>query len=1746
MRVSFLPLLLALCALICLAPPLVAVPTTVTPRAMDSLRADTLTLLEDLEGLRMLAGNTMWLTHDLRNFALSGEGSLPAVEAFDLENLRLYELLKPVDYGGTSLWMALDLGDDRTGAEDLAFLRQEVPVLARQVLAQYRKVQAEHAAVRQRLLQAAQAGGLQVRAIDGKAWEDPVREYQRQAGVQIGWRTIMEPPADFREAEWNYRQKLDIRYQLKKAQMLGVTFIVFKDPVLRWDMVEAQKGRYDFLALDRMMALAKEHGLKVRLVLPTMGGRVPDWLLAERQESVIPDKDGKRDYELHWGTGAYTVNFMGPNSGKTPWFAARAVNLQDMPTRGYFAAYVQAIGDHCRKAGYADDLLAVSIDLFHSNGLWRVPPGVDERQFILQHYQTTAKIARKAFAPVPLSLEVVDGEAHAINNDQTAHEWRSAGLGALVEIPATNSETPFYEDLLRGNAKYNAAARLGNPVTAGPFFYQNCEYGFGNMLSINFFTSLLRDGLWSDSWFGPEGMLRWGSWPWLPPYYDRQVEWSGITNGYLAHRQAHLLGPTLANTRVTPGDVLMLLPSSSMERKEFRTNRELVGWGWALTALKMQYDVFSEAELLHGIPAQVRLLILPQAPVLSAAHAQVIRDFVQRGGTLLSSLVPGNDGAAPSPLADVLGCDLLTRDGKPLPIVQTGVKGTWLQVTVPRGLHSGRYTPVPEPDAGYPRKFSATLGDNAGRAVDQAYQALAVKPGATVLHVYGSGEPAVVAHDFGNGRAITMGYPYGQEIFFADWTSIAFGKIYNGWARDPQMLKMVQWLRDTLQQQGYTPLTTIPQAWRYRLQGYEAVASSLAYPRGPVPVDGKTPPRWATSLTYLDPRPAHRISEDADEMDYAAEITWHDRPGIATRYLAIGNRESAYASERATVQFWTMPHRFRVHIADPAIRQVYDIAAEAPVRVQRDARGVYFETTVPPALGRVFAVSTSDTVELFSGAQFPGISADALAEKAVELQGKKAVARTRSELLNTTDVRHWLTAQQGNTLTISYGDAAYRPAAERMAAWLQRTWKIDTVVSELDGRFVFEEKPETNNLTFHAAEAHILIGNAWTNNTIAAMTATWPFNTPEAPSTAAGRLIATHAWPQGARGIVTLSRDLELRKGAEMPYPLEMWGQTTDFFPQGVNAASKANLQQRLLVLASTPQGAENGVKELLKMTTTMQVLQAYEKPGELAPLPELTASLYRVPWRDNVRTASAHAALDGVGVYYKHMPDWSEEEHTALLKQLAAAGIKRIRIAYCGGMYINKDWKEPDASELKAMPNWLRACKAAGIRPCITFVHIPPYGKAGTDELQRWWTRGWNTELLPVDEVGTPKYQAYLEKTYESLEWILKVARDAGFTSEESFDLELGHGTWWGAPATRTPLPATLEDFRPGKRIYEFEAALARRMKAEYKEARIWWAQTHHFFDKYQDDEVSPECAGRAISFYSCWSGITTDGWLDRDQYATPVAGPGSTWPQRPPLRFLEKGKTPEMVLARPESFAADYTRYDNLLALIRQSKHPVAITSLGTVPESIPRHEQSTLNGWEMKERGLTRSLAFWLNQGAPLVLLHSAYEPGRKDNGEMTHSIVSTDINPLTMRWQDEPCLTTLRAFCDGLAGAKPLANAQLRNLQFRYALEPDPVLIPATGKGKALRASDAIALLTFQLDERRFAVAAYVVSPNIAERLRPVRLTLQIDGRVTDDGVSWLHPSNQARGTAAILDRTANATTVSCDITDDVTWLRFELE
>ena len=130
-------------------------------------------------------------------------------------------------------------------------------------------------------------------------------------------------------------------------------------------------------------------------------------------------------------------------------------------------------------------------------------------------------------------------------------------------------------------------------------------------------------------------------------------------------------------------------------------------------------------------------------------------------------------------------------------------------------------------------------------------------------------------------------------------------------------------------------------------------------------------------------------------------------------------------------------------------------------------------------------------------------------------------------------------------------------------------------------------------------------------------------------------------------------------------------------------------------------------------------------------------ASLYRTPWRSNVRTASGYDALNGIGVYYKHVPQWSIEQNTHVMKEMASCGVKHMRIAPHLAMYINKDWTAPNPDELSVLKSELTACHNAGIRPCVIFVHLPPMGD--NESAQKWVSQTWKKDLMTQGPPGSP-----------------------------------------------------------------------------------------------------------------------------------------------------------------------------------------------------------------------------------------------------------------------------------------------------------------------------------------------------------------------------------------------------------------------
>ncbi|MCL2701727.1 MAG: hypothetical protein FWE88_08545 [Phycisphaerae bacterium] len=558
--------------------------------------------------------------------------------------------------------------------------------------------------------------------------------------------------------------------------------------------------------------------------------------------------------------------------------------------------------------------------------------------------------------------------------------------------------------------------------------------------------------------------------------------------------------------------------------------------------------------------------------------------------------------------------------------------------------------------------------------------------------------------------------------------------------------------------------------------------------------------------------------------------------------------------------------------------------------------------------------------------------------------------------------------------------------------------------------------------------------------------------------------------------------------------------------------------------------------------------LEEYAKDGQLTPPADGKASLYLTPWRSNVRTASAHKALAGFGVYYKHVPAWNIEESTAFMKQMKAAGVQRLRIApHLSLLMVQTPEATVDERAVKGLVSELTGCFNAGIRPTVTFVHIPPM--SGGDELAaQWAAASYIKTLMPWGKPGDDTYKAYFEKVYAGFKIVLDAAREAGFTKPGSYDLELGQNLYWGFPA-QPPFPGlTMADLESGGIVWNFQKELLERAAKEgYKEATVLWGQSHHRFDALLRQRLD-SMAGWSISFYGTNLGVPgTETFIDN-----------SKWPARDRLTFAE-GTPPAVNLMKPEGWMADFSRRDNLIAFIKAAGDKrVAITSLGVVPSDDPRLWIETVNdaggktyakaagvdGWEIKTRSIVRTLGFWMNQGADQVLVHSAYE-GKTD--EMTHALIPFVEKPEDFRWENSRPLTAMHRLATAFDGAKPIADKNIKPLSFRYALAKDSVLIPTIQEdGKPLTASDAMTILPFQIDSKKYAVMVYVQTPDITKRLEPVTMTLSIDKVVKGD-VKLIVPSNAAAdGKAQVSQAKDNFTLVTFPVSDEATVLVFDVK
>jgi len=661
-----------------------------------------------------------------------------------------------------------------------------------------------------------------------------------------------------------------------------------------------------------------------------------------------------------------------------------------------------------------------------------------------------------------------------------------------------------------------------------PFMIRSVEpVGFGTRPS-DAIESLFRDYLWIN--FTDPGNLARYFYVWVGHgYMDYQLGWHDIHNHWMTNRLIYALGPTVAATSPAPQRIGLLLPRATLDLHYGSIYDETLGWDWLLGQSKLAYTRVDERLVREGWLAKsgLEVLILPAVEAMDADVAKAIEEWVASGGTLICSGMPGyrdeygrtfwEDSPDPVTGGTWLKPSLLNiLHVRATGTVSEAVKDTPLTITVPRGFYSGGF----------------------GTTTDRkpAFQTLAPGKSAKVLATYEGGKPAITLNEFGQGKAVLMGYPMGTEFVATDRTSIGFYRTYVFFAREQQQIDRVEWFKKFLREQfGYKQEFDVEFADVARFQGKESYAPGFGVPKGFSQEDGD----FFHVRTVGDPRgEAHEIPVMHETPDLALRFFPRQAVGDgSTRYLGISTRDVHYLAGRAAVNMHLAKHTYRCRINNPKIQTIWDVARNVPVGFAKDETGVSFTVSLPSGHLMMLAYSETPQVELIAPATFPGRDKDEVLARCKTLAaGGRPI--TGVTILRADEIKPWLESLNGpippapnakadpdnpapkQTVTISYGQPENQPAADKLAAFLREKFDLDAVAVEQASRA--ERINDGSDQRVHDfAVPVIFIGTEWTNNDLAVHGAYWNWPGmygPHLPFT------TTYAWPGEGRAVVSLSR----------------------------------------------------------------------------------------------------------------------------------------------------------------------------------------------------------------------------------------------------------------------------------------------------------------------------------------------------------------------------------------------------------------------------------------------------------------------------------------------------------------------------------------------------------------------------------------------------------------------------------------------
>jgi len=394
----------------------------------------------------------------------------------------------------------------------------------------------------------------------------------------------------------------------------------------------------------------------------------------------------------------------------------------------------------------------------------------------------------------------------------------------------------------------------------------------------------------------------------------------------------------------------------------------------------------------------------------------------------------------------------------------------------------------------------------------------------------------------------------------------------------------------------------------------------------------------------------------------------------------------------------------------------------------------------------------------------------------------------------------------------------------------------------------------------------------------------------------------------------------------------------------------------------------------------------------------------------------------------------------------------------------------------------------------------------------------------LPAHPVGTPEFEDLAKGWVDYAREVCRLAKEEGVRIELEVWNELSFGSnfmggrginaywpgrvkfthdflrpgghaWEIARRINAYWPGRVKfthDFlRPGGHAWEIARRTVEMAKKEFPGIKVIWGFSNTTFFHTPIEQLPPGIDGQSYHPYGT-------GWRElpkREQ------APDQPW------RCLE-GFCPTYRICFAEGWAHTFIQCESLMHLLRPDKRLARkpkgterfyhyITEHGILPhEAGVRGDRAAL---KLKKKFLLRSILFWLNKGIDRIFIFvSGPDTNNEGMGMLLPKCRNLDQPPPEGQMDPwlSPALLALRRGLRRFEGAKPIAQTRAFGLKYAW-LGPERKVFEMPPGKPTLRYRDLFAVLPFQLDERRFVFAYYLMSPvyNV-EDLAPTACRLSI--------------------------------------------------